>query len=82
MKLAMSAGTSRHYKIEDIRGRHFVQTAERAGLPGALASEALAEIAAGADHAVRTIEKELPRDFPEKIHISVKSALTSRVRWM
>jgi serine/threonine-protein kinase HipA len=79
MKLAMSVGTSRHYKIEDIRGRHFVQTTERAGLPGALASEALAEVAQAADHAMRTIEKQLPRDFSEKIHISVKSALSSRV---
>ncbi len=27
MKLAMSVGLSRHYRIEEIRGRHFVQTA-------------------------------------------------------
>ena len=33
MKLAMFVGESRHYRIEDIKGRHFVQTAERAGLP-------------------------------------------------
>jgi serine/threonine-protein kinase HipA len=38
MKLAMSVGDSRHYKIDDIKGRHFIQTAERAGLPGSLAS--------------------------------------------
>jgi serine/threonine-protein kinase HipA len=80
MKLAMSVGTSRHYKIEDIKARHFVQTAERSGLPSALASEALAEVAQAADHAMKTIEKQLPRDFPEIIHISVKSALSSRVR--
>jgi len=80
MKLAMSVGTSRHYKIEDIKGSHFVQTAERSGLPGALASEALAEVAQGADQAMKTIEQQLPRDFPEKIHVSVKSALSARVR--
>ncbi|HZL43135.1 MAG TPA: type II toxin-antitoxin system HipA family toxin [Verrucomicrobiae bacterium] len=80
MKLAMSVGTSRHYKIEDISGRHFIQTAERSGLPGVLASEALAEVAKAADGAMKSIEKQLPRSFPHKIHISVMAALSSRLR--
>jgi serine/threonine-protein kinase HipA len=80
MKLAMSVGTSRHYKIEDISGRHFIQTAERAGLPGVLASEALAEVAMASDGAMKSIEKQLPRSFPHKIHISVMAALSSRLR--
>jgi serine/threonine-protein kinase HipA len=79
MKLAMSVGNSRHYKIEDIRGRHFMQTTDRAGLPGALASEALAEVAEAAGRAMKTIEKQLPRDFPEKMHVSVSDALFSRL---
>ena len=79
MKLAMSVGTSRHYRIEDIRGRHFLQTTERAGLPGAVASEALAEVAQAADGVMKAIEKQLPRSFPERIHISVKTALSSRL---
>ena len=32
MKLAMSVGNSRHYTIDSIQGRHFVQTVQRAGL--------------------------------------------------
>jgi hypothetical protein len=48
-------------------------------LPGALASEALAEVAQAADDAMKAIEKQLPRHFPENIHISVKTALTSRL---
>jgi len=79
MKLAMSVGNSRHYKIEDISGRHFIQTAERAGVPGAIASEALAEVANISKKAMSTLEKQLPRDFPEKIHISVGGALFSRL---
>jgi serine/threonine-protein kinase HipA len=80
MKLAMSVGISRHYKIEDIRGRHFMQTAERAGLPGALASEALAEIEKVAEKAMSRIEEQLPPGFPEAIHFSVKRALLARLR--
>jgi serine/threonine-protein kinase HipA len=79
MKLAMSVGISRHYKIEDISGRHFIQTAERAGLPRALASETLAEVAQAADGALTEIEKQLPRGFPDKIHNSVKSAVSARI---
>src|SRR5437588_10374608 len=75
MKLAMSVGNSRHYKIADISGRHFIQTTERAGLPGALAREALGDVADAADHAMSTLEKQLPPDFPEKIHTSVRHAL-------
>jgi hypothetical protein len=57
-----------------------MQTAERAGLPGVLASEALAEVAEAADGAMRSIEKQLPRAFPDKIRFSVKAALSSRLR--
>ena len=55
MKLAMFVGDSRHYKIDDIAGRHFVQTTERAGLPSSLAKEALEEIAPSAGQAMATI---------------------------
>ena len=80
MKLAMSVGDSRHYKIEEIKGRHFIQTAERAGLPGSLASTALAEIAQAAGVALKTVEAGLPAGFPKAIHASVKKALTSRLK--
>jgi serine/threonine-protein kinase HipA len=80
LKLAMSVGKSRHYKIDDIKGRHFIQTAERAGLPGTLASEVLEEIAETADSALKTIETQLPSDFPGEIHVSVKKAFSARLR--
>jgi serine/threonine-protein kinase HipA len=80
MKLAMSVGKNRHYKIDDIKGRHFVQTVERAGLPGSLAGEVLEEVAAAADNAIQTMEMELPSGFPEEIHLSVRRALSSRLR--
>ena len=51
MKLAMSVGASRHYRIDEIKGRHFIQTVERAGLPGLLAMSALEEAAKAAESA-------------------------------
>jgi serine/threonine-protein kinase HipA len=80
MKLAMFVGDNRHYRIDEIKGRHFVQTAERAGLPKSIAIDALEEVAKAADTAVKTIEKQLPSGFPEQIHASVSKALASRLR--
>jgi len=80
MKFAMSVGNSRHYQIEEIKGRHFIQTAERAGLPGALASEALNEVALAASSALKSIEAQLPSGFPGVIHASVSKALTIRLK--
>jgi serine/threonine-protein kinase HipA len=79
MKLAMFVGDNRHYGIDEIKGRHFLQTAERAGLPRSIATDALEEVAIAADTAMKTIEKQLPSGFPEQIHVSVKSALASRL---
>ena len=79
MKLAMSVGDSRHYRIDEVKGRHFIQTAERAGLPRSLASEVLAEVVKAVDTAIHTIETQLPSGFPEEIHASVKKALRSRL---
>lgn len=80
MKLAMSVGSNRHYKIDGIHARHFVQTADKAGLPKPLVLTAVEEIAAAAEHAIIQIESALPAGFPEEIHVSVKTALNERLR--
>jgi serine/threonine-protein kinase HipA len=36
LKLAMFVGDNRHYRMDEIVGRHFVQTAKRARLPDRL----------------------------------------------
>jgi serine/threonine-protein kinase HipA len=80
MRLAMSAGRSRHYKIEEIQGHHFVQTAEAAGLPGSRAVDALKEVAERADAATRRMEKDLPSGFPKWIHNSITGGLAERLK--
>jgi serine/threonine-protein kinase HipA len=76
----MSVGDSRHYRIDEIKGRHFIQSAERAGLPGTLASEVLAEVLQAAETAITTVETQLPRGFPKGIHQSVKACMTARLK--
>jgi serine/threonine-protein kinase HipA len=82
MKLAMFVGDSLHYRLEEIRGRHFIQTTERAGLPGSLAKEVLREIAQDAETAIMTVSKQLPRNFPKYIHDSVKAGFAERLKFI
>ena len=79
MKLAMSVGTKRHYRIGDILGRHFIQTVEGAGLPKRFALETLEKMADTAGQALEAIERVLPADFPEVIHRAVKVGVTNRL---
>ena len=79
MKLAMSVGDNRHYRIDEVKGHHFIQTTERAGLSERLAHDALAEVVSTADTAMGSIEQHLPPGFPEEIHNSVIGALKVRV---
>lgn len=80
MKLAMSVGTSRHYRIDEILGRHFIQTGEAAGLPKYLVREAIEEMADTAPKAIEKIESELPMDFPVAIPTSVNQAISDCLR--
>lgn len=79
MKMAMSVGSNNHYKMEEIHGRHFVQTVQKAGLPDYIAKESLEEISGIAERAMPSIEERLPPDFPEEIHTSVMRAIKSRL---
>jgi len=80
MRLAMAVGRKNRYKIHEIQGRHFLQTAAAAGLPATLARQAIDEFVAQADNAIRRVEQELPDDFPANIHESVKRAVANRLR--
>jgi serine/threonine-protein kinase HipA len=80
LRMAMSVGQNNHYKIDEICGRHFKQTAQQAGLPNHIITEAIEEIASRADQVCLDIEKTLPSDFPEDIHLSVQKALKIRLQ--
>jgi serine/threonine-protein kinase HipA len=82
MKLAMSVGDSRHYRVDEIRGRHFVQTAIRAGLSRRFATKTLDDVAALAKAAFDAVEAKLPEGFPMKLHASIKSGAVQRLEQM
>ncbi|RUU12696.1 type II toxin-antitoxin system HipA family toxin [Mesorhizobium sp. USDA-HM6] len=80
MKLAMSLGRSNHYRIDEILPRHFVQTGEAARLSKLIVASAIEDIRSTAEAAMAKLESSLPRGFPEAIHMSVKDALSARLR--
>ena len=79
MKLAMSVGDSRHYRLDEIEGRHFLQTVKRSRLPESLAVGVLREVAESAAKALATMESQLPGNFPADIHASIAQGVRSRL---
>lgn len=79
VKLAMSAGKNRHYRIDEIEGRHFVQTADLVQMDRTLAKAVLQEVNEIAATALKQAGTSLPRNFPEQIHTSIQSGIKSRL---
>lgn len=80
MRLAMCVGNNRHYRIDEIHPRHFVQTAETAGIPKGLIKKAFEHIVMCGMNVFDTVSSRLPSDFPESIHTSVRTAALSRLQ--
>jgi serine/threonine-protein kinase HipA len=80
MKLAMAVGDSRHYTIDSIMPRHFLQTAARSGVPASLVQSILDEIENDADRAIESAVGGLPLGFPERIVSSVIEGVRRRLR--
>ncbi len=60
MKMAMSVGSSRHYRFDQIHGRHFLQTAMQAGLSKKRAMTIIDEVAERAPKALETSHRHFP----------------------
>lgn len=74
-KLAMSAGSKRHYRIFEVAGRHFVETAKEAGVGPAVISLVIRTILEQAKTAPQRAMERMPADFEANIHESVVAAM-------
>ena len=77
-RLAMSAGTNRHYRMGETTGRHFVQSGKAAGLGSDLIREAIATLIERAPQAAADTLEKMPDDFAKNVHDSVAAALEKR----
>ncbi len=79
MRLAMSVGDNRHYLIDTVMPRHFVESAEKVGVPGSVVREQLKELADLAPRAIESVTKSLPSGFPHDISSSIVRGVEQRL---
>jgi serine/threonine-protein kinase HipA len=78
-KLAMSVGKSRHYAMSEILPRHFIQTAEIAGVGAGLVRAIFKDLSENAEQAIGAAIDELPDGFPEAMTNSIRAAMSHRI---
>jgi serine/threonine-protein kinase HipA len=79
MKLAMRAGKSRHYKVSEIQGRHFVETGLAAGFSREQVANIFTDIHTRAEQAFATALADMSAGFPEALFASVKRGFEQRI---
>lgn len=78
-RLAMATGKNRHYRIDDVMGRHFVQSGKAAGLGQRAIRIAITDILDRAGTAAAMARDEMPSDFACEIHESIAAAIDRRI---
>jgi len=79
-RLAMSVGTSPHYRIDEVLGRHFIESGRRAGLGPSLMRTVVDEIRTAAETAPDRALAEMPDDFHPEAHESIRAVLPRRLK--
>lgn len=79
MKLAMSVGKGRHYRLHEIMPRHFIESARKAGMPAVAVEDIFDELENDLPGALEAACAELPDDFPNKMRDSVTGAAMQRL---
>ena len=78
-KMAMRVGNSNQYNVENILGRHFIDTGLNAGLSRDTLHEIIEDITNTKDEALQNTSSLLPEDFPEDIFTSITKAINRRL---
>ena len=78
MKLAMSVGNNKHYRVHEIQPRHFKQSADGAGLADGMVELALNQVSDTLPDAIATVSNSLPEDFPEALRDSIAEGALKR----
>lgn len=77
-KLSMSVGKSRHYAVQDVMPRHFLQTAAFAGVGMPTMRAIFEDIAVDTERRTDDVIAALPATFPEPLAASVRGAILHR----
>lgn len=77
-RLAMAVGSNRHYRVEDIVPRHFLQTARWAGIDVGRAESWLSEVALRAPIAVEEVSDKVGSSVPRDLLDSIATGVLRR----
>ncbi|MGX7877383.1 type II toxin-antitoxin system HipA family toxin [Mesorhizobium sp. ORM6] len=77
-KLAMSVGQSRHYSVHEIMPRHFMQTADAAGVGTPAMRSIFEDIAANAEKQADAAICSIRRGLPEQLIDAIRTAIGRR----
>ncbi|MCY1649152.1 type II toxin-antitoxin system HipA family toxin [Caulobacter sp. SL161] len=79
MKLAMAIGDHRHYRIDDIAPRHFVQSSTAAGLNPEAVMDVFTDLLATAPVALEGVLSALPSGFPAAVSQPIAAGFLTRL---
>lgn len=79
-RLAMAVGNNRHYRMNTIAARHFVETAQRAGMGEKIMASIFEELRETTMAAVKDTVAQLPNNFPEEITLAIQSGIDKRLQ--
>ena len=80
IKLALAVGDNRHYGVNEILPRHFVQTAAKSGVPESVVQSIFDELLVAEQAAVTKVLNDLPAEFPPELAQSIVGGLRARMR--
>jgi len=80
MKLAMAVGSSRHYIIDKVATRHFLETAAQAGVGASVVLQVFDELRSIAPKAIDAVKQALPAEFPDEIANAIIHGFEKRIR--
>ena len=80
MKLAMAVGDQRHYVLDTIAPRHFIQSAKSAGMPASVVEDIFRELVDAGPRALESVDEKAPTGFPSQIKRAVFSGLKDRLK--
>lgn len=79
-KLAMSVGKGRHYLIHEIQQRHFLQTAEEAGISVNAVAAIVEDLRDTAEMSVAAVVEELAQSVPRSVSEPIQKAVGERIK--
>ena len=80
LKMAMAVGRNRHYVVNEIMPRHFLQTAAASNMGESIVREIFEELLERGETAVSNVGNDMPPDFPEPLLESVTNGFRRRLR--